>query len=385
MGGALNALQQHANTRRNQEYEIEENLTKIEKQSDECSQFYLACRNNQLATVEKLLKSLSQDEIDRVEPNGSTALHAACFYGNYDIVELLLKKGADRAIFNIHNCLPFDEAKTDKIKELFFRIPQSNRLVSNTGNYEWDLIDDEAHDNAQQERFQIKSIFDNATGTTPIEKMFEKIEKNYIQSLKQFQGIENIQRFFKNARNDLDPIWIVKAYTAETDFYKILNQDLAGGEGKYHNERKYIIALLRHHPALEKLNFIGLSYRILEVNYHDLAKYQSNSILMTKTFVSSSIDRKLAELFLYRKAQSQETPKTRKLANGAPIKSWLMCIYKIKHRRTALHIENYSQYANEGEILIMPFALFQVKSVRQVPSSTLPKDSSMTEIQLEEI
>lgn len=62
-----------------------------------------------------------------------------------------------------------------------------------------------------------------------------------------------------------------------------------------------------------------------------------------------------------------------------------MCIYQIKHHRTALHIENHSQYANEGEILIMPFAVFQVKSVQQVSSSTLPKDSSMTEIQLEEI
>jgi hypothetical protein len=36
----------------------------------------------------------------------------------------------------------------------------------------------------------------------------------------------------------------IDAYTAETDFYKILNQEIAAGATKYQNERRYIIALL---------------------------------------------------------------------------------------------------------------------------------------------
>jgi hypothetical protein len=61
-----------------------------------------------------------------------------------------------------------------------------------------------------------------------------------------------------------------------------------------------------------------------------------------------------------------------------------MCIYHIKHRRTALHIENSSQYANEGEVLIMPYTVFQVKRVDQIKPSYLPKEETMTRIELEE-
>ena len=97
----------------------------------------------------------------------------------------------------------------------------------------------------------------------------------------------------------------------------------------------------------------------------------------------SSIDRKIAELFLFRK-EAQEQPKTptRTKLDGTFIKLWVMCVYRIKHRRTALHIENSSQYANEGEILIMPYTVFKVKNIGHIqPSFT---NQTMTEIEFEE-
>jgi hypothetical protein len=122
------------------------------------------------------------------------------------------------------------------------------------------------------------------------------------------------------------------------------------------------------------------------MNYHDLEKYQENSSLMTKSFLSSSIDRKIAELFLCQKESSQtlNLAGERKTVDGSLIKSWVMCIYHVKHQRTALHIENSSQYVNEGEILIMPYSVFEVKSIKQIPVSHLSDGQSITEIQLEE-
>jgi hypothetical protein len=123
------------------------------------------------------------------------------------------------------------------------------------------------------------------------------------------------------------------------------------------------------------------------MNYDDLAKYQINSSLMTKSFLSSSIDRKIAELFLCQKESTQtlnSVSKVRTKANGASIKLWVMCVYYIKHRRTAIHIENSSQYANEGEVLIMPYTVFQVKRINQIQTSYLPKEQSITQIELEE-
>ncbi|CAF0935201.1 unnamed protein product [Adineta steineri] len=137
--------------------------------------------------------------------------------------------------------------------------------------------------------------------------MFEKIEKNYInKGLPHFDGIDNIKRFFTKATEERDPIWIIKAYTGETDFYKVLNTDIARGASQYQNERRYIIALLWHHPKLDYISFIGASCRVMQINPDDLQKYQQNCSLMTKSFLSSSIDQKLAELFLARKESSQE-------------------------------------------------------------------------------
>ncbi|CAF4890082.1 unnamed protein product, partial [Rotaria magnacalcarata] len=51
-----------------------------------CSDFYIACRDNNQGKVKELLETMTPDEVDRLEPNGSTALHAACFYGHYHIV-----------------------------------------------------------------------------------------------------------------------------------------------------------------------------------------------------------------------------------------------------------------------------------------------------------
>ncbi|CAF3586388.1 unnamed protein product [Rotaria sp. Silwood1] len=132
--------------------------------------------------------------------------------------------------------------------------------------------------------------------------------------------------------------------------------------------------------------FIGSSYRVMQINCNDLKKYQINCSLMTKSFLSSSIDRKLAELFLFQKECTEEQMKrsSRTKFDGTFIKLWVMCVYKIKHRRTALHIENCSQYANEGEILIMPYTVFRVKRIDHIKLSDLEEGQTMTEIELEE-
>jgi hypothetical protein len=61
-----------------------------------------------------------------------------------------------------------------------------------------------------------------------------------------------------------------------------------------------------------------------------------------------------------------------------------MCKYHIKHQRTALHIEDSSQYVAEGEVLIMPYTVFKIKNKRTVTTSYLPPGQTMTEIEFEE-
>ncbi|CAF3465930.1 unnamed protein product [Rotaria socialis] len=353
-----------------------------------CSDFYIACRDNDQGKVKELLETMTPDEVDRLEPNGSTALHAACFYGHYHIVELLLKKGADRAVQNRHQCIPFDEAKNDDIKELFLRIPNSNRLVVQTGAIEWTLIDEEAVEKAKEERNMIKYLYEEKVKASSIDVMFQRIEKNYVNKiLNTIGGIEIIRRFFQKAIEEKDPKWLITAYTAETDYYRVLNTEIACGSSICQNERRYIIALISHHDSLEQYTFIGNSYRVMHISNHDLKRYQVGNLTMTKSFVSSSIDRNIIELLSWRQ-ESRRLPieaTQRQTIDGQQIKSWVVCKYHIKHHRTALHIENISQYAHEGEILIMPYSVFKVKKIdTNVKLSFLQNVSQVTEIHLEE-
>ena len=83
------------------------------------SELYSACRNGDVDTVTKILPKLTLKEIEQVESNGSTALHAACHYGHKKIVQLLLSRGPNVSIRNKYGNTAEDEAANHEIKALF--------------------------------------------------------------------------------------------------------------------------------------------------------------------------------------------------------------------------------------------------------------------------
>ncbi|CAF4726702.1 unnamed protein product, partial [Rotaria sp. Silwood2] len=71
--------------------------------------------------------------MNKLEPHGSTGLHVACFRGHEEIVKLLLENGVSRTIMNRFHCLPYQEAASNEIRQLFDLIPEQNRYVANSG------------------------------------------------------------------------------------------------------------------------------------------------------------------------------------------------------------------------------------------------------------
>jgi hypothetical protein len=97
------------------------------------SEFYIACRNGDFNNVQQLLPTMSDEQKNSLEPNGSTALHAATYYGHHDVVKLLLENGCDTWILNKYQNTPYDEAKDEEIRQLFRRPnrnDESNRFAS---------------------------------------------------------------------------------------------------------------------------------------------------------------------------------------------------------------------------------------------------------------
>ncbi len=91
------------------------------------SDLYLACRNGDISTVQRLLQTTPIKILNNVEPNGSTCLHAAAYHGHKDIVRLLLANGASRRVTNRYGCTSLDEAKTQDIADLFPRTGEALR------------------------------------------------------------------------------------------------------------------------------------------------------------------------------------------------------------------------------------------------------------------
>lgn len=337
------------------------------------SKFYFACRNNEIDTVTAMLPKLSLTEINRIEPNGSTALHAAAYYGNKEIVQLLLSKGAQHMIKNCHNSTPLGEAKTDDIKKLFVRPDDSEtqsggRFTSEKSvSYEWIFLKADPSSYASFNRHSLLKCENDEQ----FDRLCRGIRQYYINEdgpLANENKIEVIRDFFDEAIEHNDPTKVVRAYTAHTGFFKRLNCDLSQlpthWSGSKHERN--IASIMIFHPKCQKYSFTGETFRGMTMSKTDLNEYTVDTVFMNKTFLSTSKKRKQAECF------------------AEPITSStvfsVVCKYVIKHSGTALAIETLSEYPDEKEVLILPYAVFKVKSI----GKSMGKIGEIIEIEVEE-
>ncbi|CAF2810804.1 unnamed protein product [Rotaria sp. Silwood2] len=183
------------------------------------SAFYRACCDGDLSIVKQLLPTLSLEEINRIEPNDSTALHAASHYGHYEIVELLRKKGA----------IPCDEASSPKIQEPFFMSSSADatggqKFVAEEVAIEWTKV---GHAEIETARFNYRYYMKAEPQISSIVKLILDEEE-----VRNADWMLNVRSYFLKAAEDNDPIQFIKAYTAEgtekkEQFYRHLNRKLA--------------------------------------------------------------------------------------------------------------------------------------------------------------
>jgi ankyrin repeat protein len=234
------------------------------------SEFYFACRTGDLVSVDRLLNRLSFYELNRLEPNGSTALHAAAYYGHINIVQRLIEHGAIvRTLQNKYHLTPAQETKNEDIKRLLepdatyqlrkrfidddhndenskqhtLSIPSTTifspvsvapidtktKSVTTVGDeerLEWLDAYDSAHRIAQENHDYMRKWLTKV----PMTAILEVINSGYIDNpsteLSDKHRTE-IRTCVEMANCDDDPRHLVYAYTLETNFYRQLNRDLA--------------------------------------------------------------------------------------------------------------------------------------------------------------
>ncbi|CAF1632724.1 unnamed protein product, partial [Didymodactylos carnosus] len=195
-------------------------------------EFYTACRNNDIDTAQRLIVTMTVDDINRFEltrHGRSTALHAACFFGHIEIVQLLLKYKADRTLRNAFDFTPYDEAGRREIKFLL-RNPFStadgasshNRFVPETCDIEWLSVGDEVIKKARKYRGKLKTLSFN------LPYGIDSIIHDYLESdeLRNSAGIDEVKQLFRLTAKEDDPRHVIRAYTLETAFYTRFNEEV---------------------------------------------------------------------------------------------------------------------------------------------------------------
>ncbi|CAF3172406.1 unnamed protein product [Rotaria sp. Silwood2] len=331
-------------------------------QSSTTSQFYYACRNGKVDEVREQLPKMTLEEIDQIQANGSTALHAACYYGYTEIVKLLLKRGASRSIPNVHKCLPYDEAEKEEIKKLFLR-ESSNRFSDDgSGHIDWMKCDEAAEELANEYRFR-------HAGFGWKKKDIDRRMK-FIKEEMSHTDIEQVGKFLDYAESQQNPVYLLKAYTVESDFYKKLNQYLATKhfDQGTNSGITYFIDFFFNHPALAKLSFKGKVYRGMSITQDDLKQYDIGGKVMNKAFMSTTKNPKIAESF----AQNNLTH--RQTEHGSQVKMAALCTYEIINERTGIDIEQLSEYSIEKEVLVGPYTAFAISAIRKIRSDYVEID-----------
>ncbi|CAF0833106.1 unnamed protein product [Rotaria sordida] len=344
-----------------------------------------------------------------INSTGSTCLHVACYYGHQHMVQLLLEYGALHSIRNLrHNLTPYEEACTDDIKQLFI---EHRKLFSNNNfdyDYiEWSVVGDDLLGKRREFR-QAIDLYKTYNNHHLVSKLLAEVIHYYLNEYLINESndtgnpedqitreqIETIEGYFKEAIEKQDYLtYFIKAYTLTNCFYKILNKHLALYVLQYFDTTKdfssnyrlvnclvHIVTLLIYHPNLPQYRYQGLCYRGMRITQNDLDQYLANQHILNRSFLSASIDCEVAKMFAGEGQQSKmrHTPK-----DHCALQYSCLCQYLIKQNSTAINIESLSSRPDEKEILILPFTVFKVISIKRNYLDD-PTASISIEIELEE-
>ncbi|CAF3957326.1 unnamed protein product [Rotaria sordida] len=148
------------------------------------------------------------------------------------------------------------------------------------------------------------------------------------------------------------------AYTCpSSNFFNLLNRNLAElgsdfrfvstqaliNSGYVDNEPpqglgQYIFAsIIINHPRFRPYQYAGTTFRGMKITKKDLEEYNSGNIVMTRSFLSTSKNRSIAELFL--DCEDYET--------YPPV----ICIYKVINPRSSLAIENMIKEQRDTQLI----------------------------------
>ncbi|CAF4918853.1 unnamed protein product [Rotaria sp. Silwood1] len=339
------------------------------------------------------------EELDAaIDVHGNTSLHIATRNGYPSIVKLLLQRGVCRNIINGNGQTAEQEASCEAIQSLFktnYRPPpeanaNGSYFVARTTEVEMWL---DSYEHAYRISVQNQEYLKRWLIKIPYVKLIDELEQGYITTLNDLPPdfIQTLKMHMQKAKETESPEPLVKAYTEQQYFSSRLNTDLAllGSDFRFRSSQptsptftyrdneaprevgQYIYAaILIHHHRLEQYHYADKTYRGMNITSDDFKTYAVGNIVLTRSFLSTSKERHVAEFYLNFDNFSSRLP--------------VICIYTVKNPSSSLDITEMSQYKSEKEVLIVPFTAFEIVSVRENIDAMFHDERCLCEIELVE-
>jgi hypothetical protein len=349
------------------------------------SDIYKACEEGDVNLVRSIIETspLTVD-INGVESNGSTALHLACEKGYVHIVQLLLHEYDVRRDHKNRLGRTAYEISSDAIRELFHRSNDETNPFCTDANFQnpFEIINKR---NPNWLKFYSNSsslvTADLSNYTTG---GFEVPWNGYIHNIKRFIGLDpdkkKIEQWSKYLQDFIDKYLSINSklysnaikclenytetrkiecllylYTLHTDICKYLAQDK-------NNSDHFYAAIHFNLPSIRERAYKGRCYRGLTMTENNFNVYQralmtEGSYLGMNTFSSTSINRKVAEMFI---DSSSNLFKILLIINFARLCPTAIALYKFRSE-----LECISKFEDEEEVLILPGTVFSVTKIEE--------------------
>jgi hypothetical protein len=352
---------------------------------------YDACCKNDYTTLRgDLIISAINTPLD---DQGNTALHIATLHGHADIIRLLLRYHASRTSLNNEGKTPEQMTSDEAIKKTF-QIPFRSLPNASENHYVADKLEVEpiewldSYRNAYRISYENHEHMKRWITKVPLKKLLEAIIKDYIDKM-DFPADKTrttIKDLLESAIEENNPLPLAMVYTGNSGLCTRLNKDLAklGSDFRFVSTRldypdneppknlgQYIYAsLMINHTVFRRYQYASKTFRGMVITAEDLEAYAMGKIVITRSFLSTSKNRKTAEVFLGR-GHVVDRPQ-------------VMCIYNVSNPRSSLCIEAFSEFPEEEEVLIVPFIAFEITAVKQVMMKEEGIEHQVQEIELVE-
>jgi hypothetical protein len=284
------------------------------------SDFYMACKHNDINKVRDMIPNRTIEQLNQIESNGGTSLHAAIYYGYPELVELLLQCGCNPDIEDRHQQTARDNIRHKQIRDLVERYaPSSIKDPITPKKFDYNQLFNELNQHASDKddvpiesivtvymkpndterqsllerilrvRWKIYSInrykIPDVNNCSHIRSIFKKYNRHRNDECKfQYEKVDELLTSFEETKNVQHLLELYRA----TNSLEILHHDSIQME------------MYAHLQTFSCGNFQGHTYHGRVLNINELLPFQwafqnPGSILELRQFTSTLLERSLAE------------------------------------------------------------------------------------------